>query len=166
MKYLSAGGMSHKLPTSLCHLENLYLSVCMTDKNQISSALCMIRSSPLLVNIVFKMYDNEKFPVRKTSLNFLDLEEYLNLNLDHLEIFEIRKISSNIPLVMDLVKFIMAKSPMLEKVQIELNPNVAIDEEVKMLRDMLLLPFQRALHSAKLIVQRKKTALKDFVYDS
>ncbi|MFS8028388.1 hypothetical protein Hanom_Chr16g01509971 [Helianthus anomalus] len=51
---------------------------------------------------------------------------------------------------MDLVKFIMAKSPMLEKVQIELNPNVAIDEEVKMLRDMLLLPFQRASHSAKL----------------
>ncbi|KAJ0439882.1 putative FBD domain-containing protein [Helianthus annuus] len=157
MKYLSAGGMPHKLPTSLVHLENLFLEVCMTEQNQISSALCMIRSSQLLVKIKFLMYDDEKVPVRKTT-NFLDPDDYSNLNLDHLEIFEIKKISSNLPLVMDLVKLIMAKSPVLKTVQMELKDNVSVDEEVKMLRDLVLVQVPRASPSAKLIIVRPKTS--------
>ncbi|KAI7754354.1 hypothetical protein M8C21_006042, partial [Ambrosia artemisiifolia] len=136
MKYLCAGGMPHKLPTSLVHLKYLFLKVCMTEQNEISSALCMIRSSPLLVKIVFLMYDNKGLRIPQTSISFLDPEDYSNLKLDHLDMFEIKMVSSKLPLAMDLVKLIMAKSPVLKTVRIELK-DVSVDDEVKMLRDLL-----------------------------
>ncbi|KAJ0683273.1 putative leucine-rich repeat domain superfamily [Helianthus annuus] len=85
MKYLCAGGMSHKLSTSLVHLKYLVLNVCLVEQNEISSALCIIRSSPVLETMRFLMYDNEKRPVQQTPSNFLDLEGYPDMKLDHLE---------------------------------------------------------------------------------
>ncbi|KAJ0439904.1 putative FBD domain-containing protein [Helianthus annuus] len=153
MKYLCIGGMPHKLPTSLAHLKDLVLDVCLVEQNEISSALCLIRSSPVLERIVFQMFDNDKLPVRQTPANFLDPEGYPDLKLDHLEMLEMYNYS-NLPLEMEFVKLIMAKSPVLKKVRIELNDNVSVDEELKMLRDLVRLPFPRASHSANLIFVR------------
>ncbi|KAJ0445105.1 putative F-box domain, FBD domain, F-box-like domain superfamily protein [Helianthus annuus] len=153
MKYLCTGGMPHKLPTSLAHLKDLFLDVCLVEQNEISSALCLIRSSPVLERIVFQMFDNDKLPVRQTPANFLDPDGYPDLKLDHLEMLEMYNYS-NLPLEMEFVKLIMAKSPVLKKVQIELNDNVSVDEELKMLRDLVRLPFPWASHSANLIFVR------------
>ncbi|KAI7758080.1 hypothetical protein M8C21_033593 [Ambrosia artemisiifolia] len=153
MKYLCAGGMPHKLPTSLVRLKELYLDVCLAEKNEISSALCMITSSPLLERIDFLMYDNEKLPVQQTPTNFLDPEDYQDVNLDHLVAFRIENFS-NLPLEMDFVKLILVKSPELQEVRIRLNGNVSVDEELKMLRELLLFSFSRALPYAKLIIDR------------
>ncbi|KAF5762120.1 putative FBD domain-containing protein [Helianthus annuus] len=120
------------------------------EQIEISSAICMIRSSPVLEKIVFLMCDNEKLPVQQTSSNFFDSKDYSDLKLDHLETLEM-KMFSNLPLEMAFVKLIMAQSPVLKKVRIELSDNVSVDEELKMLKDMLLLPFPRASPSAKLI---------------
>ncbi|XP_022015268.1 uncharacterized protein LOC110914966 isoform X2 [Helianthus annuus] len=147
MKYLCIGGMPHKLPTSLAHLKDLVLDVCLVEQNEISSALCLIRSSPVLERIVFQL------PVRQTPANFLDPEGYPDLKLDHLEMLEMYNYS-NLPLEMEFVKLIMAKSPVLKKVRIELNDNVSVDEELKMLRDLVRLPFPWASHSANLIFVR------------
>ncbi|KAL8268852.1 hypothetical protein R6Q59_002650 [Mikania micrantha] len=154
LKYLSAWGMPHELPTSLVHLERLFLSVCMTEQNEISSALWLIRSSPFLMKINIEYMINgkkEKLPVEETPTNFLDPENHSDLKLAHLEILEI-EMFNNLPLEMEFVKLIMAKSPLLKKVQIQLN--VSVDEEVKMLRGLVLLPFPRASPSAKLIIKR------------
>ncbi|KAJ0445077.1 putative F-box domain, FBD domain, leucine-rich repeat domain superfamily [Helianthus annuus] len=153
MKYLTAGGMPDKLPTSLAHLKHLHLDVCFMEQIEISSAICMIRSSPVLEKIVFRMCDNEKLPVQQTSSNFFDSKDYSDLKLDHLETLEM-KMFNNLPLEMEFVKLVMAMSPVLKKVRIELNDNVSVDEELKMLKDMLLLPFPRASPSAKLIFVR------------
>ncbi|XP_076918914.1 F-box/FBD/LRR-repeat protein At1g13570-like [Bidens hawaiensis] len=123
MKYLCSGCMPHKLPTTLVHLKALSLDVCFTEQNEISSALCMIMSSPVLERIIFKMCDNEKLSIRQTPIKIV---------------------------IMDLVKLIMAKSPMLKNVRIELNKLVSVNEELKMLRDLLQIPFPRASPSAKL----------------
>ncbi|KAJ0642677.1 putative F-box domain, FBD domain, F-box-like domain superfamily protein [Helianthus annuus] len=151
MKYLCAGGMPHRLPASLVHLSYLFLHVCLVEQNEISSALCIIRSSPVLGKIVFLMDNNDKLPVQQTPADFLDPDGYPDLNLDHLEMLEIYNYS-NLPLEMEFVKLIMAKSPVLKKVRIRLNSNVSADEERKMLKDMLLLSFPRASPSAKLII--------------
>ncbi|KAJ0630049.1 putative F-box domain, FBD domain, leucine-rich repeat domain superfamily [Helianthus annuus] len=174
MKYLSAGGMPHKLPTTLANLKHLLSDVCLVKQNEISSALCMIRSAPLLVEITImvnmlllmvaalytfidmfsnQMYDNETFPTPRTPTNFLDLEGYPDLKLDHLEMLEIQEFS-NLPLEMEFVKLIMAKSPVLKKVRIVLRDNVSVDEELEMLRDLILLPFPRASPSARLTIVR------------
>ncbi|KAD4982997.1 hypothetical protein E3N88_19668 [Mikania micrantha] len=146
------GVMLHELPASLDHLKHLHLEICLMEQDEISSALCMIRSSPVLKKIVFKMY-NKKLPVRRTPNNFLDLENYSDLKLDHLETLEIEMFSKS-PLVMDFVKLVMAKAPVLKKVRIQLRGGVSVDEELKMLRSLVLLPFRRASPYAKLVVER------------
>ncbi|XP_076942269.1 F-box/FBD/LRR-repeat protein At1g13570-like [Bidens hawaiensis] len=149
MKCLCAGRSPHNLPTSLVHLKYLHLDLCLMVQNQILFALCMVRSSPVLKRIVFRMYDNEKLPVQQTPNHFLDSENYPDLKLDHLETLGIG-LFSNLPLEKEFVKLIMAKSPMLKKVHLELSNDISADEEPKMLSDMLLLPFPRASPSAKL----------------
>ncbi|KAK1425523.1 hypothetical protein QVD17_20876 [Tagetes erecta] len=86
IKHLSAGSIPHKLPTSLARLSYIYLEACLMEHNEISSAFCMFRSSPLLVGINFLMCDNAKSPVQKTPTNFLDLEDHSDLKLDNLEL--------------------------------------------------------------------------------
>ncbi|XP_076910632.1 F-box/FBD/LRR-repeat protein At1g13570-like [Bidens hawaiensis] len=153
--YLSAGGMPHKLPTSLAHLKYLYLGVCLTKQNEMSSVLCMIRSSPMLERIKFQVFDNEYLRVRQTTTNVLGLENYADLKLDRLERLEIQMVKTLPVVTMDFVKLIMAKSPVLKIVRIVLYGAVSVDEEVKMLRDLVLLPLPRASPSAKLIVTRR-----------
>ncbi|KAJ0642674.1 putative F-box domain, FBD domain, leucine-rich repeat domain superfamily [Helianthus annuus] len=104
-----------------------------------------------------QMYDNEKLPVQQTATNFLDLEGYPDMKLDHLETFWINNFS-NLPLEMEFVRLIMAKSPVLKKVRILLNDNVSVDEEVKMLRELVSNPIPRASPSAKLTIVRPETS--------
>ncbi|KAK9051148.1 hypothetical protein SSX86_027774 [Deinandra increscens subsp. villosa] len=153
VKCLSAGGMPHKLPTPLAYLKYLCLDVCLMYHNEVSSALCIIRSSPVLENLIIVMYGNEKLPAQKTPTNFFDPEDCSNLKLDHLETFKIEWFS-NLPLEMEFVRLILAKSPVLKKVQLELNDNVYDDEELEMLRNLVRYPFPRASPSAQLIIER------------
>ncbi|KAK1425567.1 hypothetical protein QVD17_20921 [Tagetes erecta] len=88
MKYLSAGGMSRKLPSSPLHLEYLFLNVYMTEQNETSSLLCLIRSSPLLVKIILWVYGDEKLSAKKDATN-LDPDDYSDLKLDHLKTLKI-----------------------------------------------------------------------------
>ncbi|KAJ0683285.1 putative F-box domain, FBD domain, leucine-rich repeat domain superfamily [Helianthus annuus] len=151
MKYLCAGGMPHKLPDSLVHLKYLSLDVCMAEKNEISAVLCMIMSSPLLVKITFLLDHLETLEMN------LDPQDYPDMKLDHLVSLWIEDFS-NLPLEMEFVKLIMAKSPVLKKVRIELNDNVSVDEELEMLRDLVLHPVPRASPFAKLAIVRPKTS--------
>ena len=48
LQFLGAGGMPQKLPTSLVNLRRLFLSMCLKEQADISSALCLMRSSPNL----------------------------------------------------------------------------------------------------------------------
>ncbi|MFS8028403.1 putative leucine-rich repeat domain superfamily [Helianthus anomalus] len=106
--YLCAGGMPHKLPNSLVHLKYLFLDVCLVEQNEIYAVLCMIMSSPLLEKIDFLMFDNEKLPVQQTPTNFLDPEEYPDMNLGYLETLKIENFSK-LPLEMEFVKLIGLK---------------------------------------------------------
>ncbi|KAJ0445091.1 putative FBD domain-containing protein [Helianthus annuus] len=146
LKYLCAGGMPHKLPTSLVHLKNLFFGCVFGGTKR---DLC----SALYDNELPVMFDNDKLPVQQTPTNFLDPEEYPDMNLGYLETLKIENFSK-LPLEMEFVKLIMAKSPELEEVRIKLNVNVSVDEELKMLREMLLFSFPRASPNAKLIIDR------------
>ncbi|KAI3497940.1 hypothetical protein L1887_33576 [Cichorium endivia] len=137
------------LPTSLHRLKFLDLDVCFQKQDELSSALCVINSSPNLENLSLTMFCNDE----ETSDNLLDLQDYSGLNLDHLKELEITSFH-NYASETEFVKLIMAKSPLLKKAQIELSGCVSVDEENKMLRDLLLLPFPRASPSANFIIER------------
>ncbi|GJR82889.1 zinc finger, CCHC-type containing protein [Tanacetum coccineum] len=122
----------------------------------VSSALCMIRSSPDLEHIYDDDDDDEKLHDRKTSMNLLDIQNDSSLSLDHLEKFEIRSFR-NSPSEIELVKLILSKSHVPKKLIIDLSCNVSVDEEVTMLRDLIHAPLPRASPSAKFIVTRRET---------
>ncbi|XP_071735696.1 F-box/FBD/LRR-repeat protein At1g13570-like [Rutidosis leptorrhynchoides] len=146
--------MLNKLSTWL-HLKYVCLQLCPREQNAISSALCIIRSSPNIEKLIFQMYDNEELPIQESSMKFDDLQHDLSLTLDHLKHFEIVSFSNNV-FEMEFVKLVMAKSPILKIARIELNKNVFVDEELKILRDMVRCPFPRASSLADLIVERPK----------
>nr|GEW21906.1 hypothetical protein [Tanacetum cinerariifolium] len=152
LKYLAVGGMSQQLPTSFANLENLLLALRLTDQDEISSALCLIRNSPNLERLTLRF---EKSDGPQVSMNSLDLQDYSAFNFDYLEKLEMLNYS-NLDLELEFVKLVMAKSPVLEKVRIELNDEVSVDEELDILRDFVRLPFPRASPSAITIIEHRK----------
>nr|GFA35172.1 hypothetical protein [Tanacetum cinerariifolium] len=136
MKHLSAGGMPHKLPTSLVQLKGLSLGMCFDEEHEVSSALCLIRSFPNLEKFSLAGYD--WLDTTQISKNFHDIQDYSAFALDHLEFF-CMKYFSNEDHEVDFLKLIMAKSPMLKRAQIELYKSVSLEEENELLRDLLQL---------------------------
>ncbi|GKG04258.1 hypothetical protein Tco_0314645, partial [Tanacetum coccineum] len=92
MKHLSAGGMPHKLPTSLDQLKCLSLAMCYDKEHEVSSALCLIRSSPNLEKFDLTIIDDirmgyDKSDTTQISKKFHDIQDYSGFALDHLEFF-------------------------------------------------------------------------------
>ncbi|KAJ0433038.1 hypothetical protein HanIR_Chr17g0865851 [Helianthus annuus] len=78
--------------------------------------------------------------ISQTAMNLFDLQDYPYLiNLDHLVELEITNFSNMKP-GMDFLKLMLAKSSMLEKVRVVINNKISVDDEVKMLRDLLWNP--------------------------
>ncbi|XP_071740227.1 F-box/LRR-repeat protein 25-like [Rutidosis leptorrhynchoides] len=111
----------------------------------------------LPIHTLGMMYGHVNIPIQECSMTFVDLQDDLSLTLDHLEHFEIAN-SSNIVFLIEFVKLIMGKSHVLKLARIELEDNVCVEEELKICKEMIYLPFPRASPSAKLIVERRKTS--------
>ena len=90
-------------------------------------------------------------------MDFLDIQDSSGFKLDHLEELEMVAFN-NLAIEIKFVKLVFASSPMLKKVRIELNADLLVDEEVRMLRDFVKVSFPRALPSAKLIIERPTTS--------
>ncbi|GJY63670.1 F-box/FBD/LRR-repeat protein-like protein [Tanacetum coccineum] len=151
MKYLSTGGKSQKLPTSLSNINLLCLDVCVTEQDEISSALCLIKNSPNLQKIVY--LSHQKLDAPPVTFNIQDFQDYSTFNFDYLE--ELLMLNfSNLSLELEFVKLVMGKSPVLEKVRIDLSTKVSVDEELKILRYFKRPPFTLASPSAKFIIKR------------
>ncbi|KAL4586532.1 hypothetical protein LXL04_011168 [Taraxacum kok-saghyz] len=146
IEHLAAGSMPHKPPVTLPHLRTLVLSLCFLE---LSSAVWVISNSPNLEKIRLKMCSEHDLQCSPPIFNkVLDPEDYSGLTLDHLK--ELKIIGfHNYDIEMEFVKLIMAKSPVLKKTRIDLNSKVSVDEENKMLRDFLLLPFPRTHQEMK-----------------
>ncbi|CAH1416833.1 unnamed protein product [Lactuca virosa] len=153
IEHLGAGSnsMPHKLPISLPHLRILVLNVCFLD---LSTVLCVISSSPNLEKIKVEMcWDHDEHCLQHTFMNLPDIQEYSGLNLDHLKELEITSFHNH-GLEMEFVKLIMGKSHVLKKARIELHYRVSVNEEVKMLRGLVHMPFPRASPAAGFTIKR------------
>nr|GEY08622.1 hypothetical protein [Tanacetum cinerariifolium] len=151
MKHLAVGGMLQELPSSLVHVKLLFLDLHLAKQDEISSALCLMRSSPNLKQLTLVMRKKRHAP--QASMNLIDFHDYSCFNLDHLEDLQMLNFR-NLAIEFKLLKLIMAKSPVLNKVRLELSKIVSVDEELKILRDFIRLPFPRASPSATLTIER------------
>ncbi|KAL4586527.1 hypothetical protein LXL04_011163 [Taraxacum kok-saghyz] len=147
IKHLDADDMPQKQAISLPNLRILVLDICFIE---LSFVLYMISGSPNLEKIKLKMcVDHDQLCV---DHDLPDIQDYTGLKLDHLKEMEITSFNNN-DLEMDFVKLIMANSPVLKKARVELNSDVSVDEEVKMLRDMMNIPF---LRTSPITIERPK----------
>ncbi|XP_071708767.1 F-box/FBD/LRR-repeat protein At1g13570-like [Rutidosis leptorrhynchoides] len=133
MKYFVTHDMPPKLPISLVNLKVLHLGVFFMEQDELLSILCMIKSSPNLTN--FYIENQRRHDSRTTETETLVLQDCSDLKLDHLDDFKMQNFG-NLAVEIDFLKLIVVNSPVLKKVRIEINENIASDhEELKYLMD-------------------------------
>ncbi|KAL4579003.1 hypothetical protein LXL04_015138 [Taraxacum kok-saghyz] len=126
-----------------------------------SSVLCVISSSPNLEKIKLEMcVVHGRLCSQQTFEKLHDLQDYTGLKLDHLKELKITRFK-DCGSWMRFVNIVMARwSPMLKKVQIELRTFDSVAKEVKMVRNLLGMQFDRASPTAKLILKSQKISLR------
>ncbi|XP_076903898.1 F-box/FBD/LRR-repeat protein At1g13570-like [Bidens hawaiensis] len=125
LEHFAPGRVPNKLPAALVHLK--YLCITDTPSYGIYRIPCyafLIRSSPNLEKLKLMIYPDLYFGRLDKA------ESYSDMWLEHLNELEI-EICSWRKNRLDLVKLILAKSPVLKKVKILLWYNVTKDEELE-----------------------------------
>ncbi|KAK2983921.1 hypothetical protein RJ640_017842 [Escallonia rubra] len=115
-KYLAAGDVPKRLPAALNCLKTLTLSD-MDFRNsygEIYSALCLIRSSPNLQELEISAFNNDHSAVSDPGMNFWEEKCTISqLRTAKFTSFE------GLTTELELIKYILACSPSLEKVYVE-----------------------------------------------
>ncbi|XP_076921454.1 F-box/FBD/LRR-repeat protein At1g13570-like [Bidens hawaiensis] len=152
IKCFATGVMPHKLPTSLIHIKYLHLTgLSFAREIDLHSALLLITSSPNIESIILEMQYNPNEAVSQGAMNLVNHQDYSYVILDHLRVIKITNFTY-MKTGMDFVKLILAKSPILEKVNIVIDRRVDVNGEVKMLKELLHYP--RASARAKISFDR------------
>ncbi|XP_076953622.1 F-box/FBD/LRR-repeat protein At1g13570-like [Bidens hawaiensis] len=152
IKCFATGVMPHKLPSSLIHIKYLHLTGLSFARDiYLHSALLLITSSPNIESIILEMQYYQNEAVSQGAMNLVDHQAYSCVILDHLRVIKITNFTYT-KTGMDFVKLILAKSPMLEKVNIVIDRRVDVNGEVKMLKG--LVHYSRASARAKITFER------------
>ncbi|XP_004239432.1 F-box/FBD/LRR-repeat protein At1g13570-like [Solanum lycopersicum] len=142
LQLLAAGSydIATKLSSPLNGLKCLCLSdICLDELAELSPALCLIRSSPYLQYIQIKIDILELLPVRDDVINEIP-SSFSDVTLRHLRSVKFEGITGKRP-EMELVKLLLAKSPMLVRMQIQPDiENGSVETRLKVLTEITKFP--------------------------
>ncbi|GMP58371.1 hypothetical protein CsSME_00022062 [Camellia sinensis var. sinensis] len=130
LRYMSAGGVPKRLPTTLNNLKFLYLNqICFGQLNEILVFLCLIRSSPNLVKIRILVHTDETADdvIDNPVLKLLEKQDWSDVSLNQLRAVEMYDISI-MRSELEFIKLLLAKSPMLETMIIKPDPVEVADK--------------------------------------
>ncbi|XP_009773182.1 F-box/FBD/LRR-repeat protein At1g13570-like isoform X1 [Nicotiana sylvestris] len=118
---LASGNVPAKPSSPLLCLKHLWLTtICLDELAELSYALCLIRSSPYLQDIQMKVYYAALIdPVRGDVVNDIPAS-FSDVTLNHLRVVKLEGITGTKPEI-ELIKLLLAKSPMLVKMLIQPN---------------------------------------------
>ncbi|XP_076892100.1 F-box/FBD/LRR-repeat protein At1g13570-like [Bidens hawaiensis] len=137
-----------ELPTTLVHLKCLCMElVWFSHKYVVPFLVLLLKSSPNLKKLKLELSADELFDESETA--FVTIEDYSDIMLEHLNELEISEFS-NKENELDVVKLILARSPVLKKVTIFLWDE--FDEDVKLQISETLLSFRCASPVVKIII--------------
>ncbi|XP_060195527.1 F-box/FBD/LRR-repeat protein At1g13570-like [Lycium barbarum] len=149
-----AGEASEKLPTALNCLKRLHLGITLDELAVVSFALCLIRSSPYLQDIEIQVYKRFN-PATSDAMNeipalkSLEVEGFSDVTLNHLRAVKLESITGTKP-EMQLIKLLLAKSPMLIGMLIEHGQgNKSLEARLELVTE--LTKFQRASPKAEVV---------------
>ncbi|XP_009761511.1 F-box/FBD/LRR-repeat protein At1g13570-like [Nicotiana sylvestris] len=146
-----SGDIAAKLSSPLNCLKCLCLSdICLDELDEFSYVLCLIRSSPYLQDIQMKIFyvalDTLIDPVRGDVVNDIPAS-FRDVTLNHLRVARLDNITGTKP-EMELIKLLLAKSPMLVRMLLQPNKGQEFAEtRLKVLADIT--KFSRASPKAE-----------------
>ncbi|KAK9277202.1 hypothetical protein L1049_006741 [Liquidambar formosana] len=147
LKFLAAGSVPDRLPTNTNHLKILNICLGVNDVDEISCALCLIRSSPNLQELEISVSTWGDDPIEPV-LNFLEAQDCINYTRDQLRIVKIKFIMGSKP-QLELIKIQLARSPLLERMSIQRREFINSSVGLTMTKELTELP--RASPKAEII---------------
>ncbi|KAL3502207.1 hypothetical protein ACH5RR_036656 [Cinchona calisaya] len=113
LKSLSAGGIPTRITVALIHLKVLKLTdICLDIMDEISFVLFLLRSSP-------NLKENDISVKERDIGDILDLLDYFDITYNELQEVKLQYISGTRP-EMELIKILLERSPVLDKMLIQL----------------------------------------------
>lgn len=156
LKAMAGGVVQNILPTTFTHLKILKLClICFEKVDEISMVLCLIRSSPNLEKIQLKACPGETVALDPVP-EPLEVQGWSDISLNELREVEIHCVSGTRP-ELDFIKFILAKSPILERLLIKFKPEV-VSVESRILKE--LLRFKRLSPEAEIMFRNRDEVLR------
>ncbi|KAI7736650.1 hypothetical protein M8C21_028455, partial [Ambrosia artemisiifolia] len=111
---LVKASLPQELPASLLHLKYCIIQqMCFVDGYRLPFLAVLMKCSPNLEKIELQIDDSDRDMVMLEE-DSVTLEEFSNVWLEHLNVLEIEYFT-HVKLVLELVKFILARSPSLKK---------------------------------------------------
>ncbi|XP_058724944.1 F-box/FBD/LRR-repeat protein At1g13570-like isoform X1 [Vicia villosa] len=152
LKYLAAGDFPVKLPTPCVDLSYLSLSINFNDLKEISAALFLLRSSPNLQKLEISAHiEAHNVPLTPVSDGY-SWEDVFSRPVTPIQVrhVTIDSISGFQP-ELDLIKFLLLYSPVLEKIIVKPLVNARVELLIELVR------FKRASEEAEVIYEVQKS---------
>ncbi|GMP58356.1 hypothetical protein CsSME_00022053 [Camellia sinensis var. sinensis] len=140
VRYMSAGGVPKRLPTSLNNLKTLKLFfVCFEEVNEISVILCLIRSSPNLEKITIVASSTETADVMDPVLELLEMKDWSGVSLNQLQVVQLGGLYGT-QSELKFIKLLLAILPVLETKFIQTDTEKVVDEGLRILNEVTRFP--------------------------
>ncbi|KAJ4953491.1 hypothetical protein NE237_030323 [Protea cynaroides] len=144
LKSLAFGDVPRRLPFTYDHMKRLSFSL-NEDMKEILIAICLLKSSPILQELEIQFRHGKEYAI----VSFMDLQkakDQLKCTFNKLRIVKISSLLGR-EFELELIKFILANSPVLETMNI--SPSGNCIDKVLMLKE--LLRFKRASPQAEIV---------------
>ncbi|GMP58370.1 hypothetical protein CsSME_00022062 [Camellia sinensis var. sinensis] len=140
IRYMSAGGVPKRLPTTLNNLKTLkLLSICFEEVNEISVILCLIRSSPNLEEITIVVRRCETADVIDHVPQLLEMQDWSDVSLNQLQVVELGNLSGT-QSELKFIGLLLAISPVLETMFIQTDSEKVADKGLRILTEVTRFP--------------------------
>ncbi|XP_050222753.1 F-box/FBD/LRR-repeat protein At1g13570-like [Mercurialis annua] len=141
-----------RLPTPLMHLKTIRtFYVCFSSLEEVISVFHLLRSSPNLQNLQIEMCSEAVKPSEQEAEEFLKAEGQSEYSLNQLRKAKLQKFNGSRPEV-EFVKFLLAKSPVLETISLQPHEGMSNDEQLAILKEII--QFRRTSPNAQIICEK------------
>ncbi|KAE9454488.1 hypothetical protein C3L33_13610, partial [Rhododendron williamsianum] len=135
VKGIAASGLPIRLPTTLNNLKDIMLyDICFGEQDEVSILMCLIRSSPNLEEITIEAFTGAS-SASVIDLDFLEVHDWSDVSLNKLRKVDMKIVSCS-KAEFEFTKLLLAKSPMLETMLIELSSSLTLVAELRIVKEL------------------------------
>ncbi|XP_058193514.1 F-box/FBD/LRR-repeat protein At1g13570-like isoform X2 [Rhododendron vialii] len=131
VKGIAASG----LPTILNNLKKIWLyDICFGEQDEVSILICLIRSSPNLEEVSIRAFPDETYPIPK-ELDLSGVHGFSDVSPNQLRRVDMKHISGTVT-ELEFIKLLLAKSPMLETMLIEVDYSRSLVSRFRIVQEL------------------------------